>query len=143
MDRVCRVCGSAKGLSSFARDKTGLNGRKRICLDCYRKQQNIVYNGTKNEPAKRAARRVAIRRHDLKRKYGITPEAYDAMHEAQSGKCAICGLADSDRRLAVDHCHKSGSIGKLLCKACNHGLGKFRDSADLLLKAADYLKAHR
>lgn len=78
------------------------------------------------------------KRGNLKANYGITVEAYDALFVAQDGKCAIC-RGDGTRALAVDHCHETGLIRGLLCDSCNNGLGRFRDDADLLLRAAEYL----
>ncbi len=40
----------------------------------------------------------------------------------------------------LDHDHASGQIRGFLCIDCNHGLGKLRDSADLLLRALVYLR---
>lgn len=80
--------------------------------------------------------------------YGIPPEDYKALEEAQGGKCAICGEVPSgkDSRtdgLAVDHDHGTGAIRGLLCHRCNHGIGSLRDREDLLLAAIDYLRRHR
>ena len=57
----------------------------------------------------------------------------------QDGKCAICGKRDELRRLALDHCHKTGKLRGLLCMQCNTGLGQFRDDTNLLQKAITYL----
>lgn len=44
------------------------------------------------------------------------------------------------RRLAVDHCHQSGKIRGLLCADCNRALGMFKDNAQALRRAADYIE---
>ena len=88
-----------------------------------------------------------LRNKELRRRFGITIEQYDAMLEEQKGVCAICGQKNTVidnrtgkiRMLAVDHCHRSGHVRKLLCQQCNQGLGNFRDDPVLLRKAADYL----
>jgi hypothetical protein len=74
-------------------------------------------------------------------KFGITPEIYDQMLVEQDGKCAICGVPCfvEKRALAVDHDHKTNSVRGLLCINCNTGLGKFKDNATVLMKAAQYL----
>lgn len=77
------------------------------------------------------------------KKYGITIEEYNSLLEKQNGKCAICGAAigdNSGNRLYVDHNHKTGKVRGLLCSACNFGIGKFKDSPELLKKAAIYLE---
>ena len=93
-------------------------------------------------------------RSKLKSLYGITGDEYDAMLEAQDYKCLVCGQehyetpmregADTgptatQSRLAVDHCHDTGTVRGLLCTTCNAGLGYFYDDPELLWAAADYL----
>lgn len=91
--------------------------------------------------------RLINRSCTLKRQFGITLEEYQKLFESQQGLCAICSQPESVvdwrskevKRLAVDHCHKTGKIRGLLCTNCNHGLGKFKDNPMLLQKALDYL----
>jgi hypothetical protein len=72
--------------------------------------------------------------------YSIPPEQYRDMLLAQDHKCAICRLpCTTGRRLAVDHCHTTGRIRGLLCRACNQGLGQFKDDVALLNAAVAYL----
>ena len=77
-------------------------------------------------------------------RYGITPSIYDEMLSAQEGKCAICGIVPKEdalkRTLHVDHCHSTGMIRGLLCQNCNLMLGFSKDSAEILLRAIEYLK---
>lgn len=84
--------------------------------------------------------REAVRRHHLKKKYGLTPEQYNGMMEKQRWVCAICqGDNINGRRLAVDHDHATGKVRGLLCDRCNRGIGNFRDNVTFLLQAANYL----
>lgn len=82
-----------------------------------------------------------LRRDNLLRRYGITPDVYDLLLTKQKGLCAICGYAPSsaEKHLVVDHCHGSLEIRGLLCQWCNRGLGHMKDSPTLLRKAANYL----
>ena len=83
------------------------------------------------------------RRADLKKNYGITPEDYDEMLEAQSGVCAICEQnCGSGRRLAVDHNHATGAVRGLLCTKCNTSLGNANDDPQILIAMAMYLISH-
>lgn len=81
----------------------------------------------------------------LHHKYGITNAEFDAMLEAQDNKCAICGvdhdewMAKTGNRFCIDHCHTTQEIRGLLCMNCNTGLGHFKDSADSLHRAIQYL----
>lgn len=83
----------------------------------------------------------------LKRTYGMTEDEYDTLSIVQGHRCALCRCVNKnrigeERPLVVDHSHRSGSNRGLLCDACNKGLGCFRDSQELLLRALVYLREH-
>lgn len=82
------------------------------------------------------------RRRILKSRYGITPETFDKMLKSQNNKCAIC---DNGYHLTmhIDHCHITGKVRGLLCNNCNRGLGHFKDSMRLLVKAKKYLEGNQ
>jgi len=91
--------------------------------------------------ANRKRSRANVRRGELKRKYNITPEEYEAMLERQGGVCDICHqVCRSGRRLAVDHCHSSGKVRGLLCIKCNTTVGWLEGDPELLMPAIEYLK---
>ena len=58
--------------------------------------------------------------------------------ELQNYKCAICKCI-IDSKCHVDHNHKTGKVRGLLCRHCNMGLGFFRDNAESLKWAIEYL----
>lgn len=61
--------------------------------------------------------------------------------QMENGTCDICGKPrEGNRRLRVDHDHKTEKFRGLLCHDCNVGLGHFKDDPDLLQKAIDYLQ---
>lgn len=88
------------------------------------------------------------RNNNLKRYYGISKEEYNDLSTKQNNCCAICNKQETaiyastkkTKLLSVDHCHKTGKIRGLLCSNCNHGIGKFKDDANLLLAALKYLQ---
>ena len=91
-------------------------------------------------------KKESARKAQLKLLYGITPERYDEMLKEQEGKCKICGTDKPTGKwkvFAVDHCHDTGHVRGLLCNECNRGIGLLRDSPELLIKAADYLKEYK
>lgn len=57
----------------------------------------------------------------------------------QGGRCAICGRELLDEDAHLDHCHRTGEVRGVLCRACNHGLGNFGDSVPTLRRAIKYL----
>lgn len=77
----------------------------------------------------------------LKTIYGLTLNQSEKMFAAQEGKCWIC-LREFSETLTpcVDHDHATGEIRGLLCNGCNSGLGQFRDSVDVILRAIEYLQ---
>lgn len=140
--------------------------RERYKNDAAYKALVDARNATRRDDPNRRRKAVAVaakwkknnpgRYEELNRKYllaefGITPEQYMAMHDAQGGKCAICWQPETTpnrrrtgvRMLAVDHCHTSGVVRALLCSACNTSLGKFREDPALLRAAAVYLEKYR
>lgn len=72
----------------------------------------------------------------------MTYDRYLQMLESQNNCCAICGSHQDNfkRQLCVDHNHETGKARGLLCDACNGGIGKLKDSIELLEKAINYLK---
>lgn len=90
-------------------------------------------------------RRHAINRKSRLKRHNLTEEHYLDMLKTHGAKCAICqspdpGWGRKRRYLNIDHCHSTGTVRGLLCNGCNAGLGSFRDRADLLRHAADYLE---
>ena len=84
--------------------------------------------------------KLAQRRSQIKRKYGITLEEYGVMFDKQQGECGICHSIQESKALAVDHCHINGKVRGLLCENCNTGLGKFKDDPALLKKGLEWLE---
>ena len=79
--------------------------------------------------------------------YGLPIGRLQEMLDEQGNACAICRSGFDEASPHVDHdhacCAGRRSCGKcvrgLLCKACNDGLGRFRDDPARLLRAVDYL----
>ena len=78
------------------------------------------------------------RKYLLRDKFVITLEDYEVMLAEQNSVCAICGGKDN-KKLAVDHDHKTGKVRGLLCVNCNHLLGRAKDELHILQQAINYL----
>jgi hypothetical protein len=87
---------------------------------------------------------------NLRKNFGISMDEYEQMLIKQNNLCAICEKPETfvhhqtnkPARLAVDHCHKTNKVRKLLCKNCNTALGLFKDDLDVMGNAVQYLKDH-
>lgn len=84
------------------------------------------------------------------RKLGLKNEDFIKLNQEHNGYCKICDQPETSksrsgniRRLAIDHCHKSGKIRGLLCHECNTMLGKAKDNIDILKSAIQYLESHQ
>lgn len=108
------------------------------CVSCCRTRQMKRYYANKPQYKKRQ-----LRDH-LKRTYGLTLEAYDALLKKQNGVCAICQKpCVIHGRLSVDHRHTTGQTRGLLCGGCNAGLGRLGDDIALLKRAVAYLESYQ
>ena len=92
----------------------------------------------------------SIRRLNLKRRFGITPEQYAAMFAEQCGLCAICNRAETSlneigqvHSLCVDHNHADKVVRQLLCRKCNTAIGMVEENVDTLRACINYLLKHK
>ena len=74
--------------------------------------------------------------------YGVDKDRETFIIESQNYEC-ICGRKLNEVWTHIDHCHKTGKVRGILCSECNTGLGKFKDSIELLQKAIEYLKRNQ
>lgn len=89
------------------------------------------------------------RERRIKHRYGITIAEYDALVEAQGGKCAICKQPPSnqntrahwDGKLCVDHDHETGTVRGLLCNDCNLAVGYAKSEATAR-SMVEYFRLH-
>ena len=72
----------------------------------------------------------------------VTAKDYEFLLIKQNNACAICKHVPSEKekRLSIDHDHKTNKVRGLLCNNCNTGLGMFQDNIDFLNSAVRYLK---
>ena len=158
--KVCRKCRVIKYLDGFYKAKSNKSGFTSSCKVCcgilskeyvskhkektaaYRTKYHFEHKQKFNERSRKYAKdnsELLYRRVMFKR-YGITSDQLDSLLMKQNHVCAICFGKDAKKRLAVDHCHTTGPVRSLLCGECNMGLGKFKDSSNILFRAAEYLK---
>lgn len=144
-NKICTKCKQTKLLNEFHAVSKVNKKPRAACKEC-----NKLYfrkNYEKNPEKYRGYKqnKPYVYRAELKRKYnlktfGLTVDQYENMLIKQKGVCAIClECCTSGKRLAVDHCHKTGKVRQLLCRRCNQSMGKFNDDPVLLQKVVNYL----
>lgn len=135
--KACSSCQELKYYTEFNKQKRTKDGLQSSCRSCQAK-----YNRSERS---RGVRRV----YKLRYRYGLTPEKYQELLDAQGGVCKICKRIDwSGKTLDVDHDHSCCpgeiSCGKcirgLLCRRCNTIIGQVEESASVLKSMIDYLE---
>ena len=147
----CYSCRVEKPNNYFDKNKGMSDGRINKCKSCVREYNKQYREIPKNRYKEKERKRLAFSSLSKKekrslrylRRYGISIDEYAELYRKQNGVCAICKSKETGhkKRLSVDHCHETGEIRGLLCNSCNVGLGRFKDSIDLLTKAIEYLNS--
>lgn len=135
-EKLCPTCCKTKPSGDFGSAPGRPDGLKGVCTECERKSMH-AYRQTDRG-------RLAMRKVNLKRSYGISLEQYEEMLERQNGVCAVCERKCSVHpNLSVDHDHVTGKVRGLLCNKCNTALGKLRHDPKILRRAIAYLGLYR
>jgi hypothetical protein len=84
------------------------------------------------------------RKQNLRAKYGLTLEQFDAWWTQVGGRCEVCGQRLERRRggHAIDHDHATGALRGLLCNGCNIALGMLREDIGRVLALGVYIEKH-
>lgn len=144
--KKCNICQAEKPLTDFSKTKQLKSGFKGHCKKCHNEINKQYYSKPKNLQKQKQwaknnpeSRKLTYRKHNVKRYYGLNWEEYQLLLKKFKNKCGICGGRDKND-LSVDHDHQTGKVRGLLCNNCNNGLGRFKDSYQLLEKAMKYLR---
>jgi hypothetical protein len=142
-EKMCNDCLIKKPFSEFYRKSVNKEQKRTaplsyLCKDCYNKRKRI-YNENNH----------------YRLNYNTSREEVKNKLEEQNSECLICtsdiyiGEKDetSSRSITkstavLDHCHKTGQVRGLLCNNCNRGIGLLKDSPEICINAANYLKKY-
>lgn len=107
----------------------------------YKETRQRYYENNKEAYAERSSKWYSDEFNKLKvreRKFGI--DFWELVRQ-QENCCGICGIQFINySQVHIDHDHETGVVRGLLCKQHNRGLGFFSDDADLLEKAAAWIR---
>lgn len=167
--KVCNKCGISKPRTEFNKER---GKERRYCKECH-KASVRVWVANNKEKRKKYAREWAAdntkkrkasglpapkynhspetlakkslysRAKHLGKKYGLTPETWQDMFDAQSGVCKLCkipGRTGKHGKLSVDHCHVTGRVRGLLCTPCNISIGMLGETPEQWERVWKYLR---
>lgn len=140
--KKCTVCKKELPYTEYHRSKVTKDGYGYRCRACDKKARHKY-----REENKERFREIS-RRKQLKHRYGLSIEEYNAILKRQGGCCAVCGTDTNNymtgntevANFAVDHCHSTGKVRGLLCNQCNRAIGMLGDTPESVLRAYEYLK---
>ena len=140
-EKTCPSCDTKKPKRDFRFQHANSDGLNKHCNHC-------LSEGKRYKKKRKKASYEQNRKYNLKRSFGITPDDFNNMLEAQGGGCAICGDKNPDpakkshkHGFVVDHCHKSGHVRSVLCHKCNKAIGLMKDDPTIAQNASNYLSA--
>lgn len=114
--------------------------RRKWCSERCRSKAMTRRERTAWTPEQRARDNEAKKWRRYAREFGVSPEDYERLLEAQGGVCALCRKPAKSIKLALDHCHETGAVRGILCTSCNTALGRLGDTADALRAVVAYLE---
>lgn len=127
--RKCTICEKTYDISEFAKRNSRSSGIGSWCKKC---------NSLKTKMSRMKYTKEGIktkqRLWNLRSRYGIDEEFFDALLEAQNNSCGICkrllNKTDSYRSRyvpVIDHDHNTKEIRGILCSECNKLLGIYEN----------------
>lgn len=158
--RVCKQCTIKKSIESYRKGKGyckdcyNANARQRLKDDPDFREKERLRAVAKYQKNKEKHCAITKRYYEenlewrkdlhLQKTYNITMDDKIRMRDSQSNKCAICGkIFVDDKSAHVDHCHTTNKVRGLLCRSCNTALGFFRDNADIMKTAIEYITKYQ
>ena len=135
--KECSYCKAIKPVGEFykTKSKTKLGwSYKSYCIACSkklcqeygrnnRKKRNKRLRNWRKKSPKLAKQKDKRARY--MKKYSITLEQLEGLKKANDYSCWICGK--KNKRLVVDHDHKTSRVRGMLCDLCNKHLGYFEN----------------
>jgi len=122
--KICNVCHCLKPTEKFDRNQNNKHGivRRPSCQKC---RTSIDKRAPKTKQAKQMEKQK--------------PQKGDAFICPICRKRSIVGIT---AKIVADHDHHTGNIRDFICDSCNTGLGRFKNGANYLLNAVNYIKKH-
>lgn len=150
--KVCVTCKVEKYASEFHRHSASPDGLQydcKLCRSGRRKRYRLSHLSREQRQRKQWRRDHPVDYRTLWLKSGwrragidCTIEKWNQLYVSQQGRCAICDEVSLDRKLVLDHNHKTGKVRGLLCNICNlQRVAVIENNISLIPKILEYLNA--
>jgi hypothetical protein len=161
---ICAICKRELSQDCFHKNPQNKSGYDHRCKDCRAVISNKRYYkdiersrtiGRKNTAKHRETKHIYRVKSYVKKRYGITVEELNNFvnkHLSKYGmSCEACGKEvitvgrvkkPKEKRIVVDHCHKTGKLRGMICDECNKALGMVNDDINILNSLIKYLKKY-
>ena len=106
--------------------------KRRKCRVCDKIRHKKYYYANRDKIGEK------VKYANLRIRYGLTKQVYETLLSSQNNLCAICKMPN--KKLNVDHCHKTNEVRGILCNKCNFLIGLAGDNKIILQNAVTYLK---
>lgn len=136
--KTCRGC-LREGIADLVFYKASSGGFRPRCKECHSAQTK---SWVKRNPDKhKTIYRRANHRSNLRGRFGISVEEYERLEAKYGTLCSICKQPETrQRRICLDHDHKTMMLRGFLCSRCNMVIGRMVDDPELLAAAESYLR---
>lgn len=148
------VPGAGQGIVQKAKNKAesrrsqALGDGGQICCGCNLFQPLSSFHGSIEKNTLSSRCRDCISANFLRYRYNISFNDFMELRKSQNDQCKICksqleiskNSSFRSKKVAIDHCHRTGEVRGLLCSRCNTGLGHFGDNIELMQAAIHYLQ---
>jgi len=80
------------------------------------------------------------REHAANKGHTACNATVDELRASFTGYCELCGKSEHNKKLHMDHDHKTGKFRGWLCRKCNSAAGYVNDSPQIAFALALYLE---
>jgi len=151
-----KLCTKCKSEGPFFIDNATKDGLSVWCKTCktaakeawrklhpelVKEQSRRTKENQKKHPDFKKRQAKSLRKYRLKKRYRLTPEEWEIKFQNQGRCCDICKTTEpGPKGWSTDHDHELEQTRSILCTFCNPALGLFKDSPELLRRAARYIE---
>ncbi len=152
MIKYCGGCKAEKPIGEFYKHAASKDGLQHRCKECCK--SHVRKWSAENKDRVKAKDKATKLKHRFsvslrKARYVAKKEGHlpclataEWIESKFDGFCTLCGTPEIEcnYKLCMDHDRETGIFRGWICGRCNKALGLFKDSKEVLMKAALYLE---